>query len=227
MVILTMVLTILLIVAMYFLLRRKATRASPEPESWPIPSSLRECQIVVPEGYYFHPCHTWVVHEGEDNGRVGVDGFVANLFGQIDRIDVTGLNRWVRQGQRLMTVTGAGISIDLPSPVEGVVKALNPAVLNDPTLAITSSYRDGWIVTLKSPDIATDLKNLLQGTMVSVWMGNTFTRLKDMVSQLSPALAQDGGPPLSGVLARVSPELQSKLMREFFSESSPSGTKAT
>jgi hypothetical protein len=31
-----------------------------------------------------------------------------------------------------------------------------------------------------------------------------------------PTLAQDGGSPLSGLLARVSPEMRSKLVKEFF-----------
>jgi hypothetical protein len=37
-----------------------------------------------------------------------------------------------------------------------------------------------------------------------------------MVSQLSPALAQDGGQPVAGVLARVTPEVREKIAKEFF-----------
>jgi hypothetical protein len=52
--------------------------------------------------------------------------------------------------------------------------------------------------------------------MVAPWMQNNLTQLSGLITQLSPALAQDGGVPLSGLLARVSPELQQKLMKEFF-----------
>ena len=43
--------------------------------------------------------------EGRQNARVGIDAFAANLFGKIDSIEVADLNRWVRQGQKLCTVT--------------------------------------------------------------------------------------------------------------------------
>jgi hypothetical protein len=37
-----------------------------------------------------------------------------------------------------------------------------------------------------------------------------------MLAPLSPALAQDGGLPVGGLLARVTPELREKLVKEFF-----------
>ena len=86
----------------------------------------------VPGGYCFHPCHTWAVDEGWQLIRVGVDRFAVNLLGKIEHIDVAGLYRWVRQGQKLMTITVAGISVDLPSPVEGALTAVNRAALENP-----------------------------------------------------------------------------------------------
>ena len=68
---------------------------------------------------------------------------------------------------------------------------------------------------IKSHCFATDEKNLMQGAMVAPWMRNSIVLLREMCSQ-SPALAQDGGPPLSGLLHRVSPELRNRLVKEFF-----------
>ena len=93
----------------------------------------------VPRGYCFHPCHTWAVDEGWQLIRVGVDSFSANLFGKIEHIDVAGLHRWVRQGQKLMAITGAGISVDLPSPVEGVLTEVNRAALENPRIVYLCS----------------------------------------------------------------------------------------
>lgn len=168
----------------------------------------------VPQGYYFHPCHTWAVDEGRQLIRVGLDKFAANLFGKVDHIDIASLSRWVRQGQKLMTITGAGISVDLPSPVEGPVTAVNRAALENPELVITDPFCEGWIAVIKSPCFATDQKNLMQGAMVVPWMRNSIVLLREMCS--SPAFAQDGGPPLTGVLNRVSPELRNRLVKEFF-----------
>ena len=63
------------------------------------PEVEREMGFDVPKGYCFHPGHTWVLDEGRQNARIGLDAFAANLLGKIDRVEVIGLNRWVRQGQ--------------------------------------------------------------------------------------------------------------------------------
>ena len=101
--------------------------------------------LEIPAGHCFHPCHTWLAKEGGENARVGIDSFATSLFGEIDHIEVTKPNRWVRQGQRLMTVSIAGVLVELVSPVEGTVKELNEIALRDPALVVSDPYRGGWI----------------------------------------------------------------------------------
>lgn len=190
-----------------------------KPEAWTRPQPPRvdrELGFEIPQGYCFHPGHTWMLKEGTENARVGLDSFAGNLIGKVDRVDVIGPNRWVRQGQKLMTIHGGGIALDLLSPVEGVVTSVNTDTLQDPTLLTRDPYKDGWVAMVKSPDLAINQKNLVQGTVVAPWMQNNITRLNGMLSQLSPTLAQDGGLPVVGVLARVNPELRQKVVKEFF-----------
>lgn len=190
-----------------------------KPEPWAraqTPRVERELGFEIPQGYCFHPGHTWVLKEGPENARVGLDSFAGNLIGKIDRLEVIGPNRWVRQGQKLMTIHGGGASLDLLSPVEGVVTAVNNDALQDPALLTRDPYKDGWVAIVKSPDLALNQKNLVQDAMVAPWMQNNITRLNGMLSQLSPALAQDGGLPVAGLLARLNPELQQSVVKEFF-----------
>jgi hypothetical protein len=122
----------------------------------------------------------------------------------------------VRQGQKLLTIHGGGVSLELLSPVEGVVTAVNSDALEDPTLLTRDPYKDGWVAVVKSPDLALNQKNLVQGPMVAPWMQNNITRLNGMLAQLSPALAQDGGLPVTGVLGRLNDELRREIVKEFF-----------
>jgi glycine cleavage system H protein len=157
-----------------------------------------------------------MLKEGPDNARIGLDSFAANLIGQIDRIELVGENRWVRQGQKIVTVHSGETSIDLASPIEGVITAVNRDALQDPKVIVRDPYEKGWIATIKSPDLPLNEKNLLQGTMVAPWMQNNLTRLTNMVPQLSPALAADGGVPVSGLLSRVDESVRQQLVKEFF-----------
>jgi glycine cleavage system H protein len=136
-------------------------------------------------------------------------------MGKIDHIEVRGADRWVRQGQKLITLSSNGTSIDLLSPVEGVVTAVNNDVLQDPSLVTKDPYENGWIAMVKSPDLKVNQRNLIQGSMVAPWMQNNLARLNAMLAP-SPALAQDGGHPISGLLPQLAPEVRQKVVKEFF-----------
>ena len=102
----------------------------------PAPFMIKQGGFEIPQGFCFHPGHTWVVDEGRQNARVGIDAFAGNLFGKIDSIEVADLNRWVRQGQPLCTITREGRTIQMLSPVEGVLVSVNHEVLKNPNLII-------------------------------------------------------------------------------------------
>lgn len=170
----------------------------------------------IPTAYAFHPGHTWLSDEGHQNARIGVDAFAANLFGQIDRIDFAELNRWIRQGQRLCTVGRGDRSVELLSPVEGVLTSVNHALRDDPNLAINDPYKEGWLCVIKAPELSINSKNLLQGPIVPAWMQNSVARLGEMLAQATPALAQDGGLPIKGLLFQLSADVQQQVTKEFF-----------
>lgn len=217
--ILFVLLTFLLILTvMYF---RRPQTAAEALQVAPVktigaPVTLKQAGFEVPEGYCFHPGHTWVMDEGRQNARVGIDAFAGNLFGKIDSVELSDLNRWVRQGQKLCTVTREGRSIDMLSPVEGVLVSVNHEVLKNPNLVIEDPYRNGWLCVVKAPEMATNVKNLLQGPIVPAWMQNSIARIGAMVQQLTPALAQDGGLPIKGLLFQVDASVQQQLVKEFF-----------
>ena len=212
-------LILLLLLAVFYFPQWQASRAAalmatdPPPEKPPQPVSTSE----LPRGYCFHPGHTWMAEKGRDMARVGMDGLAANLMGgKVHKIAVTGEQRWVRQGQKLMTVTGDAGSVELLSPLEGVVSALNPEVMKDPELALRDPYGEGWVCVIKSPEMEANRRNLMQGSLAASWMQNSLRRLRNVLAQADPALAQDGGMPLPGALRKLSPELRKQVINEFF-----------
>ena len=217
--ILFVLLTFLLIMSITYFLRREQPAAAVQPRVYtqpPAPSMMHDQGFDVPKGYCFHPGHTWVLDEGRQNARIGVDSLGAHLLGKIDRVEVVGLNRWVRQGQKLCTITRDGLSVDLLSPIEGVVVSVNQDAVKDTSLILNDPYKAGWICVVKSPEITTNLNNLLQGALVGSWMQNSVRRLSTMTSRLGVAAAADGGLPVSGLLAQLEPGAQRTMIREFF-----------
>jgi len=182
----------------------------------PPPMMMKFEGLEIPRGYAFHLGHTWLSDEGNQNGRVGIDAFAANLLGEIDSIEIAGLNRWIRQGQPLCTVTRGDRKVGLLSPVEGVVTSINHELRKDPNLAVNDPYKGGWLCVVKAPELSTNSRNLLQGPIVPAWMRNSVARSREMLSRLTPTLAQDGGIPVRGVLFRVSAGVQHQLAKELF-----------
>ena len=217
--ILFVLLTFLLILTvMYFRRPQEASDALQVAPSRTLaaPIMLQGTGFDVPKGYCFHPGHTWALDEGHQDARVGIDAFAGNLFGKIDSIEMATLNRWVRQGQKLCTVKREGQSVDLLSPVEGVLVSVNHEVLKDPNLVVEDPYKNGWLCVIKAPELAINAKNLLQGNIVAAWMQNSIARLGATLQQLTPALAQDGGLPVKGVFFQVDARVQQQLAKEFF-----------
>ena len=197
----------------YFRTRQEVVaEVRPGPQA---PRMQREYGFSIPDGYSFHPGHTWVMRQGSEIARVGVDSFATNLLGKIDQVEVAGVNRWVRQGQKLVTLKGGGATFEMVSPVEGVVTAVNKDAIEDPSVIGRDPYQNGWLAVVKSPDLAMNQKNLVQGGMVAPWLQNSVTRLNGMVAQLAPTMAADGGLPMAGLLTRVEPELRETLAKEF------------
>jgi glycine cleavage system H lipoate-binding protein len=180
------------------------------------PVMAKESGFAVPQGYAFHPGHTWVAKDTGESARVGVDQIAADLFGKIDSIDVIGLNRWVRQGQRFLTIHSGEEAIDLLSPIEGMITAVNGEALKDCALVSQDPYKNGWIAMVKSPDLAVNEKNLMRGAMVAPWMQYSLNKLKTELTQASPALAQDGGLPVKGLLRQLPADLRKRVIGEMF-----------
>lgn len=217
--ILFVLLTFLIVITVTYFLRRDQPAVTAEAGAYSHagpPAMTKEQGFDVPRGYCFHPGHTWVLDEGRQNARIGLDSFGANLIGKIDRVEVVGLNRWVRQGQKVCTISHDGTSVELLSPVEGVVISVNNELLKDPSLLAKDPYQSGWICVVKSPEIATNLNNLLQGTLVAPWMQDSVRRLSTLTAKLAPAAAADGGMPVSGLLTHLEPGVQRTLIHEFF-----------
>jgi len=212
------VLIVLLIAAALCFHLRQASRATtlmaadPPPEKPPEPLLKFE----LPHSYCFHPGHTWLAEQGRESARVGIDNLAANLIGKAQRVTVTREQRWIRQGQKLMAVTGDAETIELLSPLEGVVTTINPEVLQDPELLLRDPYGEGWVCIIKSPEMEINRRNLLQDSLAANWMQSSLQRLRNLLAQADPALAQDGGMPLAGALGKLSPERRKQVINEFF-----------
>jgi glycine cleavage system H lipoate-binding protein len=220
--------TVILMLAMFatflaidYLRKGKQEAQTTEAGEAAIPASPRlqpryVAGFELPESWRYHPGHTWALQESPTLVRVGLDDFGARLAGKVDAIVLPKRGQWLRQGQKFATLLRDGQKVDLVSPIEGEVTALNETLLTDPASANAEPYGQGWFVSVVAPDLATSFRNLLSGSLARKWMTDAAQRLQLRIPALAGEVAQDGGLAVHDLTLQMPTEKWEEVTREFF-----------
>jgi len=166
----------------------------------------------------YHPGHTWALSESPTMVRVGLDDFAARLTGKAEGLVLPKRGQWIRQGQKFATLVKEGRKADLVSPIEGEITDVNEAALKDASLPGRDPYGEGWLMTVMSPDMKINFRNLLNGTLARHWMKEAADRLRLRIPAMAMAgaVAQDGGMALTDLSGHIPDEAWAEVAHEFF-----------
>jgi len=206
-----------LLIDHFYSRKRVATQSaliSAKPKAQPKAGIIGGFQV--PENFRYHPGHTWALNESPSLVRVGMDDFASKLIGKVERIALPQRGQWIRQGQKIATIFRDGTSVDMVSPIEGSIADVNDTVAQDPTLARTDPYGEGWLVTVQSPDARTNFRNLLGGALARWWTEESAGRLQRKMPMMLGALAQDGGMAIDNLTDQIPDKEWNAVAREFF-----------
>jgi glycine cleavage system H lipoate-binding protein len=170
----------------------------------------------LPENRSYHPGHTWALQESPSLVRVGLDDFGARLAGKVDAITLPKRGQWLRQGQKFATLQRAGRQVDLVSPVEGEVTDVNEKLITEPAAANTDPYGQGWFVSVLSPELKVNFRNLLNGSLARKWMTDAAQQLQMRLPAVAGAVAQDGGLAVRDITPEIPSLKWDEITREFF-----------
>jgi glycine cleavage system H protein len=167
-----------------------------------------------PPSLYYHPGHTWARLEADGLLTLGVDDFGHKLVGALTGISLPRPGETLAQGESGWTLLADGIPIDVLSPVDGVVEAVNPAACV-PGRAIADAYGNGWLVKVRPTRLAANLKSLLTGAFAETWTEVTADRLRARLRPAMGTVYEDGGVPVDGIAPALQPDDWEDLAREF------------
>src|SRR5512139_742253 len=132
-----------------------------------VPVSRAAEWFLTPSDRLFHRGHAWL--KGGDDGlvTVGLDDFTAKLVGPLSRVSLPAVGAPVGQGEQAWRLMAAdGRSVEMLSPVDGTVVALNPAVAASPNVAERDSYGEGWLMKVRPSRLRANRINLMAGAAV-------------------------------------------------------------
>lgn len=149
----------------------------------------------LPEQYHYHRGHTWARVLSPDTVAIGLDDFARRLIGRAQAVKLPEVGEWLRQGAEAVQVEAGHGATPLLAPVDGRVLEVNTELQRRPTLCTDEPYRSGWLLKLKSPELALSLRNLLSGRLARKWMEDAREQIDLRLMALSGSVLADGGEP--------------------------------
>jgi glycine cleavage system H lipoate-binding protein len=193
-----------------------AARAVPEPV--PMPMSVEPVWVggyQLPEDRFYHLGHTWVRPLGADAAAVGMDDFARRLVGSAKSLELPPVGSRFAAGQPAFRVVSESGAADLVTPLTGEVVEVNPRLEGEPALATDEPYGRGWLVKMRSRDLASGLRNLLSGSLARRWTEDARERIDLQLVALSGSVLQDGGEPVADFARHLPAEDWNRLVHEF------------
>ncbi len=181
----------------------------------------RSYPLRVPEGVFFAKSHTWLNLFPSGKVRLGVDDFVGSALDNPEVSFMRTVGDKVEKGDPLLILSKGDRQLIVRSPISGEIVSLNPDLERNPGAMRETLFSTGWAYTIQ-PKQAQELRGLLLGEESRAWMSKEFGRLRDLLAGATgmqgvpvPALLQDGGAPVAGVLGQLDAAAWKKFEDEF------------
>ena len=147
------------------------------------------------DDYHYHLGHLWVHLEKGGQVRVGMDDFVAKVFGKAKVMQLPPVGVSVRQGEVGLVMIRNGHQAPIQSPLSGKVVDVNSHAIKDPALCHADPYHRGWLFLLDPYYLKDELKALYFGRESSEWMERENRLLLESLGPEYERLAATGGEP--------------------------------
>jgi glycine cleavage system H protein len=223
MTVLLVVATLLFFLGLDYVVRRvRARNASPAAVP-ATPITAPALPVRIPDGIFFAKTHTWINLFPSGKVRLGVDDFVTRLLASPKVQYLKKQGDHVQRGEPILRLQEGDRTLTVRAPLSGIVLSANQTLMEHPEKMKELLFSEGWAYTIQ-PDKTSQLRGLLLGEETHQWVRNEFARLRDLLAGvhgaqgLSPALLQDGGVPVAGLIDTAPAEVWKRFENEFLTE---------
>ena len=109
--------------------------------------------MALPTNLKYTEDHEWLRLEDDNIAYIGITDFAQGELGDLVFIEVETVDEEVAKGEVFGTIEAVKTTSDLFMPVSGKVLEFNPALDenegDDPTLANSDPYGEGWIIKIE------------------------------------------------------------------------------
>lgn len=179
-----------------------------------------------PGGYFMDRSHTWCFMERNGEVRIGIDYFLKHVAGEITRVQLKNPGDKIKKGEPVMSLIQHGKTMEILSPVSGVIIAVNEGLQRRGSAVNSDPYAEGWVYLVEPVDWMKEIVSFRQGKAYGQWIEAEVRRLKDFIAvhlrTLTPAVAepvfQEGGALSPGLLEQFGPEAWEEFQSGFLNK---------
>lgn len=180
--------------------------------------------ILMPSHLYYSPNHMWMEVGCDGICHIGVDAFLAKVFGSVDHITFV-----TTKGYHRPTVSFSvqGVDMQLVFPISLNITNANTYLRTNPEKIFTDPYSIGWLFeTTFDQTKQRNIKNtgLIPGDAVHSWMKTEIDKMNSFAHRISSQpdmrgaiVMADGGLFAAGLAKKMEREDILKLFNDFFS----------
>lgn len=114
----------------------------------------------VPKNLMYNENDCWAKIDGK-LATVGITDFLQNLMSDIVFVELPKIGDKIEQFDEAGSLESIKATLDLISPVSGVIEEVNNELSNTPDLANTDPYGKGWFLKVQLTDFESDKENLI------------------------------------------------------------------
>jgi glycine cleavage system H lipoate-binding protein len=149
--------------------------------------------ISVPTFNFLHRGHTWVALENAGRVRIGLDDFCQKVLGPADKIELPHVGEEIHADSVALTLSRQGMEAAVLAPLDGIIEAVNPKILQSPIFAHTDPYGEGWLLVVTPTNLRPDLEKMLFGQCNVAWAEHESHRLLGMLKSAVGITLPSGG----------------------------------
>lgn len=114
----------------------------------------------VPKNLMYNENDCWAKIDGK-LATVGITDFLQNVMSDIVFVELPKIGDKIEQFDEAGSLESIKATLDLISPVSGVIEEVNNELSNAPDLANTDPYGKGWFLKVRLTDFESDEENLI------------------------------------------------------------------
>ena len=219
MVVLFVIATVLTFIIIDYFVQHRQAQLAPAGIATPAaqkPMFASVEDFFLPAGLFSSNSHVWGELSHHGTLQVGIDPFLLNALGAIDRVNLPQPGETIKKGDVLFHLHVGDQSVHVRAPFSGIVEKTNKAIEKNQK----TNVRNLWAVRIKPDNISDTIKAFRVGHEAKEWMKEEIAKFREFLTSFTadPQLAftmQDGGIPVTGSLATLDDDAWKKFETEF------------